>query len=184
MIVKTTAKSQTQRQTHSHRPTVTLTDSQSHTGHSDTDSRVLSIILGEPQTWHEMLFTRPVSAMSTGRYIQISHFNGFFVFFQYLCEYVIHWNKRHIFLCLFVFLLTITGRNEAIIVELKVFCFEWHFYHLFRGFPSLDFSQLWKMVPSLAFNPVFVATSAWWGKWNRHGAVALSDYFFTQMLFF
>ena len=117
--------------------------------------------------------------MSNGRYIQTSHFNGFFVFFQYLCEYVIHWNKRHIFLCLFVFLLTITGRNEAIIVELKVFCFEWHFYHLFRGFPSLDFSQLWKMVPALAFNPVFVATSAWWGKWNRH-AVAPSDNFFTH----
>ena len=43
----------------------------------------------------------------------------FSCFFQDLCEFVIHCNKRHIFLCLFVFLLTITGRNEAIIVELK-----------------------------------------------------------------
>ena len=32
---------------------------------------------------------------------------------------MIHCNKRHIFLCLFVFLVTNTGRNEAIIVELK-----------------------------------------------------------------
>ena len=32
---------------------------------------------------------------------------------------MIHCNERHIFLCLF-FLLTITGRNEVIIVELKV----------------------------------------------------------------
>ena len=41
---------------------------------------------------------------------------------QDLCEIVIHCNKHekgHIFLCLFFFLLTITGRNEAIIVELK-----------------------------------------------------------------
>ena len=34
------------------------------------------------------------------------------------------------FVCLF-FPLTITGRNEAIIVEFKVISFEWHFYHLF-----------------------------------------------------
>ena len=44
---------------------------------------------------------------------------GFFVYFQDLCEFVIHCNKRHIFLCLFVLLAHITGRNEAIIVELK-----------------------------------------------------------------
>ena len=43
----------------------------------------------------------------------------FFMFFQDLCEFVIYCNKRHIFLCFFVFLRTITGRNEAIIVELK-----------------------------------------------------------------
>ena len=42
----------------------------------------------------------------------------FGVFFQDLCEFVIHCNKRHIFF-FFFFLLTITGRNEAIIVELK-----------------------------------------------------------------
>ena len=42
----------------------------------------------------------------------------FFRVFQDLCEFVIHCNKRHIFLCLFVFLLTITDRDEAIIVEI------------------------------------------------------------------
>ena len=51
-------------------------------------------------------------------YIRRSHFGVFFLFIQDLCEFVIHCNKRHIFLCLF-FLLTITGRNKAIIVELK-----------------------------------------------------------------
>ena len=58
---------------------------------------------------------------------------GFFRFFSgfSLCEFVIHWNKRHIFLCLFS-LLTIASRDEAVIVELKEFFFEWHFYHLFR----------------------------------------------------
>ena len=50
---------------------------------------------------------------------QTSFWWFFRVFFQDLCEFVIHCNKRHIFLCLFVFLLTITGRYEAIIVELK-----------------------------------------------------------------
>ena len=45
---------------------------------------------------------------------------GFF-FFQDSCEFVIHCNKRHVYFSLFffVFLLTITGRNEAIIVEFK-----------------------------------------------------------------
>ena len=52
------------------------------------------------------------------RYVRRSHFGVFFMFFQNLCEFVIHYNKRHIFLCLF-FLLTITGRNKATIVELK-----------------------------------------------------------------
>ena len=56
-----------------------------------------------------------------GRYIQTVIMMGFFMFFQDLCEFVIHCNKRHIFLCsvCLFFLLTITGRNEAIIVELK-----------------------------------------------------------------
>ena len=41
-------------------------------------------------------------------------------FFQDLCEFVIHCNKIHIFLCVCLFfLLTITGTNEAIIVEFK-----------------------------------------------------------------
>ena len=40
------------------------------------------------------------------------------MFFQDLCEFVRNCNKRYIFLCL-LFLLTITGRDEAIIVELK-----------------------------------------------------------------
>ena len=78
------------------------------------------------------------------------------------------------FVCL-LFSLTITGRNEAIIVE--VICFEWHFYHLFWGFPSLDFSQLRKMMTALACNFMIAATNAWIGKWNRH-AVAPSDKFF------
>ena len=57
----------------------------------------------------------------------------------------------------------ITGRNEAIIVEFqKIFVLNGTFraYHLIRGFPSLDFPQLRKMVPALAFNSVIVATSA------------------------
>ena len=39
-----------------------------------------------------------------------------FFFRIYKCEFVRHYNKIHIFL---FFLVTITGRNEAIIVELK-----------------------------------------------------------------
>ena len=108
-----------------------------------------------------------------------SHYDGFFyVFFRI---YVNLWYTAiKDLVCLF-FLLTITGKNEAIIVQLKkVIFFEWHFYHLFRGFPSLDFSQLWKMVLALAFNSIIVATSAWRGKWNRH-VVVPSDKFFTQM---
>ena len=48
----------------------------------------------------------------------------------------------------------------------------WHFYHLFWGFPSLDFSQLRKMKPALAFNFMIAAsaTNAWIGKWNRHNS--------------
>ena len=57
------------------------------------------------------------------------------------------------FVCLF--LPTFTGRNEAIIVELK-------------EFPSLDFSQLRKMVPALSLNYIIVATNACRDKWNRH----------------
>ena len=53
-----------------------------------------------------------------GRYVRRRHFGVFSVFFQDLCELVIHCNKRLIFVCLF-FLLTITSRNEAIIVEFK-----------------------------------------------------------------
>ena len=36
------------------------------------------------------------------------------------------------------FLFTVTNRNEAIIVRgiKNIICFEWHFYHLFRGSPS------------------------------------------------
>ena len=68
----------------------------------------------------------------------------FHVLFQDLCEFVIQCNKRHIFLCVF-FLLSITGTNEAIIVELKeLFVLNGPFYHLFWGFPSLDFSQFYE----------------------------------------
>ena len=53
----------------------------------------------------------------------------------------------------------------------------------FSRFPSLDFSQLRKMVPALASNFVIVATSAWRGKWNKH-AVAPFDNSFTEVSFF
>ena len=52
------------------------------------------------------------------RYIHVSQK----VILMDLCEFVGHCNKRHIFLCLFVpfaHYYQITGRNEAIIVELK-----------------------------------------------------------------
>ena len=53
-------------------------------------------------------------------HVRRRHFGGFFVLFQDLCEFVIHCNKRHFFFFFFFFfLLTITGRNEAIILELK-----------------------------------------------------------------
>ena len=41
---------------------------------------------------------------ATYRYIQTVIMMGFFLFFQALCEFVMHCNKRHIFLCLFVLL--------------------------------------------------------------------------------
>ena len=86
------------------------------------------------------------------------------------------------FVCL-SFLLTITGSNEAIIVELKeLFLLNGPFITFSGGVFLLNFAQLRKMVPGLAFNSVIVATSAWWGNWNRH-AVAPSDYCFTQVPF-
>ena len=48
---------------------------------------------------------------------------------------------------------------------------------------SLDFSQLWKMMPALAFNFMIATTNAWRGKWNRH-AVAPSDNFLHLCYFF
>ena len=78
-----------------------------------------------------------------------------------LCEIVIHCNKRHIFLCFLLFLLTTTDRNEAIIVELKVICFDCRLlYQFFRGFLSLDFLQLRKMMSALAFYFMIAATNA------------------------
>ena len=67
-----------------------------------------------------------------------SFFSGFFV---NLWDTVI--KVIFFFVSLFL-LLTITGRNEAIINcrIRRVICFEWHFYHMFWGFPLLDFSQL------------------------------------------
>ena len=48
-----------------------------------------------------------------------------------------HCNKRHIFLCLLVFLLIITDRNEAIIVELKaLFDFNVTFITFSGGSPT------------------------------------------------
>ena len=113
------------------------------------------------------------------RYIQTVIMMGFFVFFQDLCEFVIHCNKRHIFLCLFVLLAHYYWWKWSHYCRIKkVIFFEWHFYHLIRGFPSLDFSQLWKMMPALAFNSIIVATSAWRGKWNRHAVVPSNNFFY------
>ena len=67
-----------------------------------------------------------------------------------------HSNKRHNFLGLLVFLLTITCRNEAIIVELKAFFVLNGTLSPFLG----AFSQLRKMVPALASNFIIVTTNA------------------------
>ena len=68
----------------------------------------------------------------------------FFCVFQDLCEFVIHRNKRHIFLCFFLFfsLLGLLVKMKHHCRIKRVICFEWYFYHLFWRFPSLDFSQL------------------------------------------
>ena len=124
-----------------------------------------------------------VHKCANSKYIQTVIMIGLFVFFQDLCEFVIHCNKRHIFLCLFVLLAHYYWWKWRHYCRIeKVIFFEWHFYHLFRGFPSLDFSQLWKMVPALAFNSIIVAASAWRGKWNRH-AVVHSDKKITEVPF-
>ena len=108
----------------------------------------------------------------------------FFVFFQDLLEFVRHCNKRHIFLCLFVLFAHYYWYQWRHHCRIKrVICFEWHFYHLFWGLPSLDFSQLRKLMPALAFNFMIAATNAWRGKWNRH-AVAPCDNFFRHVPFF
>ena len=60
------------------------------------------------------------------------------MFFQNVCEFVIHCNKIHIFLCLF-FLLTITDRNEAIIIELKQFFVLNGIFIPFPGVPIIRF---------------------------------------------
>ena len=50
----------------------------------------------------------------------------------------------------------------------------------FPGVPiiSLDFSQLRKMVPALAFISIIVATSAWRGKWNKHAVAPFDNFFY------
>ena len=84
--------------------------------------------------------TVPVPTIGTSENVILVFFS---CFSQDLCEFVIHCNKRHIFLCLFVFLLTITGRKEATIVESKqLFVLNETFITCSGGFPSLDFSQL------------------------------------------
>ena len=106
-------------------------------------------------------------------------FSGFFV---NLWDTVI--KVIFFFVCLFL-LLTITGRTEAIIkCRIKrVICFEWHFYHLFWGFPSLDFLQLRKTMPALTFNFIIAATNALRGKWNRHDVAPSDNYFYTGAIF-
>ena len=68
---------------------------------------------------------------------------------------------KYIFFSVFFFFFTITGRNEAIIVELKTLFVLNSTLMIFSGGShlTLDFSQLRKMVPALAFNSV-IATSA------------------------
>ena len=72
----------------------------------------------------------------------------------------------------------------AIIVESKALFFvKWHFYHLSGTvFPSLDFSQLQKMVPALICNSIIVATNACRGKWNRHVVALIQMCHFFQFL--
>ena len=77
-------------------------------------------------------------------------------FFQDLCEFVIHCNNLRHHFSLFVCSFCSFGGNEAIIVELRFICFEWHFYHLFWGF----LSQLRKMMPALAFIFMIAAPNA------------------------
>ena len=66
------------------------------------------------------------------------------------------------FVCLF-FLLTITGRNEAVIVEFKVlFVLNGTFitFEAFLGVPIIRFLAIMKNGPALAFYFIIVATNA------------------------
>ena len=74
-------------------------------------------------------------------YITKSHFDGVFAcFFRNTAI------KGIFFSVCWLFLLTITCINEAIIVELKLSIVLNRSYQLFWGFPSLDFSHLRKQV--------------------------------------
>ena len=61
--------------------------------------------------------------------------------------------------CLFL-LLTITGRNEAIIVELKALFLLNGTLSPFLGVPIIRFLAITKMMPALAFIFIIVATNA------------------------
>ena len=125
--------------------------------------------------------------------ILLDNFKIYWIYLDHVSPMFDRWYTaiKDIFFFVWLFFLftismnSITGKNEAIIVELKelgLFFVEWHFYHLFWGLPSLDFSQLQKMMPALAFNFMIAATNAWRGKWNRH-AVASDKFFYTCAIF-
>ena len=128
-------------------------------------------------------FTKMNMAQGIGRYVRRRHFGVFFVFFRI---YVNLWYTaiKTYFFCLFGLFAHYYWYKWSHHCRIKrVICFEWHFYHLLWGFPSLDFSQLRKMMAALAFNFMIAATNAWIGKWNRH-AVAPPDNFFYKCAIF
>ena len=86
----------------------------------------------------------------------------FRVFFQDLCEFVRHCNRRYFFRFVCSFLLTITCRNETIIVELKAFFVLNGTLSPFLGVPIIEFLTITKngAGPALAFNFIIVATNA------------------------
>ena len=74
-----------------------------------------------------------------------------------LCEFWRHCNKtkRHIFLCLF-FLLTITGRNEAIIVDFKaLFVLNGTFITFSHHQISRNYERLYQLSGHLKKYPCF-----------------------------
>ena len=86
---------------------------------------------------------------------------------------MIHCSKIHIFFVCLLFLLTITGGNKAITVELKVlFVLNGTFITFYK-----------KMRPALAFNSIIIATNACRGMWYRHDVSLSDNFFYTRAIF-